>query len=76
MLYFNKNELKAQMERKNVNTQDIADALGVSKNTVYNRFRDGNFTRAEIGRLIEFLDITNINDIFFVEELADKQNLA
>jgi len=71
MLYFDKRKFEAQMTLKGVTRKEVAEAIGVSEGTLYNRLKDdGNFTRAEIGRLIEFLDIVSINDIFFTDKLA------
>lgn len=68
---FNKNEFMAQLVRNGKTIKDIAGYLGINEATVYRKINaDGNFTRREINKLIQFLDIDDPKFIFFADELA------
>ena len=66
----NTNELKAEFARKGYTQQQVADLMGISLKTLYNKMnsknRRGGFTDKEIKRLCEILHL-NI-EIFFEEE--------
>lgn len=67
----NKNELKAEFTRKGYTQQQIADLMGISLKTLYNKMnsknRRGGFTDKEIKRLCEILHLKSI-ELFFEEE--------
>lgn len=68
---FHKNKLKAQMTLLGVTAKDLAKELDINEATFYRKLqRDGDFTRREINILIQVLQITNPEEIFFAEELA------
>lgn len=68
---FHKNKLKAQMTLLGVTAKDLAKELDINEATFYRKMqRDGDFTRREINILIQVLQITNPEEIFFAEELA------
>lgn len=68
---FNKNEFKAQIVKKGMTVKKIAESLGINEATVYRKINaDGDFTREEINKLIDILQIENPMDIFFAEQLA------
>lgn len=72
--HFDRRRLQAQMVLKGKNGKEVADKLKINEATFYRKMaNDGDFTRTQIGTLIEFLDITNINEIFFAENVADTQ---
>lgn len=65
---FLENEFRAQAIRRGKTLKDIAAHLGISDVTLYRKIRnEGSFTRAEIARLINYLDIKNPDEIFFAE---------
>lgn len=61
----NVQEIKALMVRNEVSRQDLADALGISYNTILTRLKDGNFTSKQMDILVEILHITNPAEVFF-----------
>lgn len=65
-----KNELRAQIKRANKTNKEVAAHLGINEATLYRKIKaNGNFTREEINKLVEFLGIDDPKDIF-AEELA------
>jgi hypothetical protein len=65
-MYFDNRKLLAQMVLRNVKTEDVAKELGINPATFYRKLnKDGEFTRSEIQKLIEFLNIEKPMDIFF-----------
>lgn len=65
-MYFDNRKLLAQMVLRNVKTEEVAKELGINPATFYRKLnKDREFTRSEIQKLIEFLDIENPMDIFF-----------
>lgn len=53
----------------------LAEKLGMNEATLYRKLqRGGDFTRAEINRMIDLLHIENPNEIFFAKELAYPQD--
>lgn len=68
---FNETEFEVQKVRANVTNKQIAEKLDIDESTLYRKIKNGgNFTRKEIGILIDFLGIEDPMDIFFAEELA------
>lgn len=67
----NKNELKAEFTRQGYTQQQVADLMGISLKTLYNKMnsknRRGGFTDKEIKRLCEILHLKSI-ELFFEEE--------
>ena len=67
----NTNELKAEFTRKGYTQQQIADLMGISLKTLYNKMNSknqrGGFTYKEIKRLCEILHLKSI-ELFFEEE--------
>lgn len=67
----NTNELKAEFTRKGYTQQQIADLMGISLKTLYNKMNSknqrGGFTDKEIKRLCEILHLKSI-ELFFEEE--------
>lgn len=62
------NEFRAQAVRRGKTLKDIAAHLGISDVTLYRKIRNGgSFTRAEIAKLISYLDIKNPDEIFFAD---------
>lgn len=67
----NTNELKAEFSRKGYTQQQVADLMGISLKTLYNKLNSknkrGGFTDKEIKRLCEILHLKSI-ELFFEEE--------
>lgn len=65
------NELKAEFSRKGYTQQQVADLMGISLKTLYNKMNSknkrGGFTDKEIKRLCEILHLKSI-ELFFEEE--------
>lgn len=63
---FNKNKYKACVVEAGKTSAEIASQLGISEATYYRKLsNDGSFSRSEIQRLIQILNIENAMDIFF-----------
>lgn len=64
----NTNELKAEFSRKGYTQQQVADLMGISLKTLYNKMNSknkrGGFTDKEIKRLCEILHLKSI-ELFF-----------
>lgn len=64
------NELKAEFARKGYTQQQVADLMGISLKTLYNKMNSknkrGGFTDKEIMRLCEILGLESM-DCFFGE---------
>lgn len=67
---FNEREFEAQMARKGVKKYELAEKLGMTYTSLYRKMKSGRFTREEIGKIIEYLEIKDPVPIFFAEELA------
>lgn len=67
----NTNELKAEFTRQGYTQQQVADLMGISLKTLYNKMNSknkrGGFTDKEIMRLCEILHLKSI-ELFFEEE--------
>lgn len=63
---FDRTEFKVQVIRSHKTYKEIAEFLGIDESTLYRKIQNnGSFTREEIGKLIDFLEIDNPNVIFF-----------
>lgn len=68
---FNRRKLQAQMVLKGMKASDVAEKIGIDPSTFYRKMgNDGDFSRAEIQKIIEILDIDEPVDIFFTNEFA------
>lgn len=68
---FDQRKLQAQMALKGVNAKEVAEAIDINIATFYRRLNNnGNFTRTDIQKMINFLDIKNPDEIFFAESDA------
>ena len=66
---FDKKRFKAAMVIKDINVVGLAKELGVNESTLYRKINnDGNFTRDEIAKLVNILDIEDVDSIFFSKE--------
>lgn len=73
MLDFNRRKLQAQMVLKGKTGKEVAEKLAINEATLYRKMNNGDFTRNQISTMIEFLDITDIDGIFFADNVADTQ---
>lgn len=65
---FNQNLLKAKIVEKGVSIIDLCGELGICEATFYRKLaRNGDFSRFEIKKMVEKLDLTaeDRNTIFF-----------
>lgn len=63
---FDEKELGVAMVREQKTIKDIADMLEISQTTLYRKIkRDGDFSRKEIQKISEFLNLKEPNKIFF-----------
>lgn len=63
---FNKKALQAQMVLKGMNAKALSEQMGINESTFYRKMKnDGNFSRAEIAKITELLEIDDPMKIFF-----------
>lgn len=67
---FNKREFEAQLVRKGIKKKELAEMLGMSYTNLYRKIESGKFTREEINRIIEILEIDDPRPIFFAPKLT------
>ena len=70
-IVFDEKRFKAALALAGVSQKELAQALGIDVSTLYRKIKaEGDFSRAEINTIINFLHIENPKDIFFATELA------
>ena len=62
-----KNALKAAIVAKGLTQADLAERLGISRKTLYDRIAKGVFDSDEINEMIKILSIQDPISIFFVD---------
>jgi hypothetical protein len=65
---FNQNLLKAKIVEKGITPLMLCNELGICESTLYRKLsRNGDFSRFEIGRIVEILELTadERDSIFF-----------
>lgn len=63
---FEKRKLQAQMVLRGINAAEISQAIGINESTFYRKLNNnGDFSRAEIEKMVEVLKIDNPLEIFF-----------
>lgn len=68
---FNKNRFKAQLALAGMTMRELAEKLDIDESTLYRKVNSGgSFTREEINKMIEILEIKEPMPIFFASELA------
>lgn len=68
---FDKNRFRAQIILAGMTAKELAEKIGIDESTLYRKINaDGNFTRKEIGKIVEILHIDDPKDIFFADNLA------
>lgn len=70
----NINELKAEMVRHNDNGETLAEALGITRQTLSRKMndRDAEFNQSEIAIIKNRYDLSGerLNEIFFAEKVS------
>ena len=70
-MFFNRLEFNAQLARKGMSVQKLADDIGMPVSTMYRKLNNnGDFDRAEIANIVERLEIEDPSKIFFASELT------
>lgn len=65
---FNEREFNAQLARKGVKKAELAEHLGITYTSLYRKIKeDGKFTREEMAKIIDLLQIDDPTSIFFAE---------
>ena len=67
---FNQNLLKGKIIEKGMSVIEVCNELGICEATFYRKiFRDGDFSRFEIGKIAEILDLSTSerDNIFFAQ---------
>ena len=64
------NELKGIIVREGKTQQDVAELLGITPKTFYDKMKKGVFGSDEIQIMIDNLHIDNPVDIFFAQEVT------
>ena len=63
---FDERKFRAQLVLKDISMKELASLLNLNESTVYRKINDnGSFTRDEINKMIEILEIENPMEIFF-----------
>lgn len=66
----NENLFKAAYTVKGLTQEQVAKHLGITVNTLRSKVRKGNLEVRHIDMLIDFLDIENPIEIFFVKPIT------
>lgn len=59
------NKLRGVIAERGMSQQNVAEHLGITRNTFYSRMKKGVFGSDEIEKMIVLLDISNPIEIFF-----------
>lgn len=63
---FDRKRLQAQMVLKDINAEELSEQLGINPSTFYRKMNnDGDFSRAEIEKMIIILEINDPVFVFF-----------
>lgn len=60
----NVNKLRGVMAEKNCTQKQLAEAIGVSSKTFYNKMQKGVFGTDEVEKMVKYLAIPNPAEIF------------
>lgn len=70
-MFFNRREFNAQLARKGMSVQKLAEDIGMPVSTMYRKLNNnGDFDRIEIANIVESLEIEDPSVIFFAQELT------
>lgn len=68
---FDRKRLQAQMVLRSYTGKRLSEELGITESTLYRKMNnDGDFSRSEINKMIDILQIEDPKAIFFATELA------
>lgn len=63
-------KLRGVIAERGMSQQNVADHLGITGKTFYNKMKKGVFDSDEIAKMISLLDISNPVEIFFAKDGA------
>ena len=70
----NIDKLRGIMRERRISVEELADAIGIDRSTLYRRFADGgeSFTIKEVNAIVEVLDLDEETAlaIFFASKVA------
>jgi DNA-binding XRE family transcriptional regulator len=61
-------ELRGIIAKRGMSQRKVADAIGITEKTFYEKMKKGVFRSDEIEKMISLLEIPNPSDIFFARE--------
>ena len=71
IILFDERKFKAYMVLKGVTAAKVAQSLQINTATLYRKIqRNGDFSRSEIQKLCDFLEIDDPDSVFFAKDLA------
>lgn len=68
----NTNLLRGKIAEKGKSQKDVAEAIGITPKTFYDKMQKGVFGSDEIEKMIYFLEIDNPIEIFFAKSVTRK----
>lgn len=72
---FQEEKLRQALAVKGISLQEMAKILGINPSTLYRKMvGESDFYRNEMVIICKTLEIQNISEIFFAEEIAYTQN--
>lgn len=71
---FNRRLFEAHLVLAGISKSEMASILGIDVSTFSRKLKnDGDFTRTQINKMIEVLDIEEPSEVFFAENIAETQ---
>lgn len=71
---FNKRLFEAHLVLAGISKTEMASILGIDVSTFSRKLKnDGDFTRTQINKMIEVLNIDKPSEVFFAENIAETQ---
>ncbi len=65
-MFFNQTKFKASVILAGKTLKDVAKFIGINEATLHRKIaRNGDFTRAEIAKIVDFLHLETPQEIFF-----------
>lgn len=65
-MFFNQTKFKASVILAGKTLKDVAKFIGINEATLHRKIaRDGDFTRVEIAKIVDFLHLETPQEIFF-----------
>lgn len=66
----NTNKLRGIIAERGLDQKDVAEMIGKTPKTFYEKMKKGKFDSDEIMQMVEGLDIKNPADIFFASDVT------